>query len=117
MFLLVVIQRCLSLDVSTCVEVEGTYYCRGFTARRVRSGYLAYASALLPGCAPLRYVYKVRCDLDHLLAEAVPDSTPTRYTLRVGDATVRYFPAAKVTIIFAKTPSDAEAVATQRRPP
>ena len=117
MYLLVVIQQCPSLDVSTCVEVEGTYYCRGYTARRVRGGYLAYAPALLPGCEPLRYVYKARCDLDHLLGEAVPDSTPTRYTLRIGGATVRYFPAAKVAIIFAKTPSDAEAVAAQCRPP
>jgi len=76
----------------------------------------AYAPALLPGCAPLRYVYKVRCNLDHLLAEAVPDSTPTRYTLRIKGVTVRYFPASKVVIIFAKTPSEAEAVATQCRP-
>jgi len=115
-YLLVVIQRRPSLDVSTCVEVEGTYYCRGLTARRV-GGFLAYAPALLPGCTPLRYVYKARCDLDHLLGVAVPDSTPTRYTLRVGDATVRYFPAAKVAIIFAKTPSEAEAVVAQCRPP
>jgi len=116
-YLLVVIQRCPSLDVSKCVEVEGTYYCRGYTARRVGGGFLAYASALLPGCEPLRYVYKVRCDLDHLLGEAVPDSTPTRYTLRVEDATVRYFPAARVAIIFAKTPGEAEAVASLCRPP
>jgi len=116
-YLLVVIQRCPTLDVSTCVEAEGTYYCRGYTARRVGGGFLAYAPVLLPSCAPLRYVYKARCDLDHLLGEAVPDSTPTRYTLRVGGATVRYFPAAKVAIIFAKTPSDAEAVAKQCRPP
>ena len=117
MYLLVVIQRCPSLDVSTCVEVEGTYYCRRLTARRVGGGFLAYAPALLPGCMPLRYVYKARCDLDHLLAEALPDSTPTRYTLRIRGVTVRYFPAAKVAIIFAKTPSEAEAVATQCRPP
>jgi len=116
-YLLVVIQRCPTLDISTCVEVEGTYYCRGFTARRVGGGYLAYAPALLPGCTSLRYVYKVRCDLDHLLEMAVPDSTPTRYTLRIGGATVRYFPAARVAIIFAKTPSEAEAVAKQCRPP
>jgi len=116
-YLLVVIQRCPTLDVSTCVEVEGTYYCRGLTARRVRGGYLAYAPSPLPGCAPLRYVYKVRCDFDHLLGVAVPDSTPTRYTLRVGGATVRYFPASKVAIIFAKTPSDAKAVVTLCRPP
>jgi len=116
-YLLVVIERCPSLDVSMCVEVEGTYYCRGFTARRVRGGYLAYAPSPLPGCAPLRYVYKARCDLDHLLDKAVPDSTPTRYILRVGDATVRYFPTAKVAIIFAKTPSEAKAVAAQCRPP
>jgi len=44
-------------------------------------------------------------------------TTPTRYTLCVGDAAVHYFPAAKVAIIFAKTPSDAEAVATQCRLP
>jgi len=105
------------LDVSTCVEVEETYYCRGYTARRVRDGYLAYAPSPLPGCAPLRYVYKARCDLDHLLDKAVPDSTPTRYTLRVGGATVRYFPAARVAIIFAKAPSEAEAVVAQCRPP
>jgi len=116
-FLLVVIQRCPTLDVSTCVEVEGTYYCRGLTARRVRGGFLAYAPALLPGCEPLRYVYKARCDLSHMLGEAVPDSTPIRYTLRIKGVTVRYFPAAKVTIIFAKTPGDAEAVATQCRTP
>jgi len=116
-YLLVVIQRCPSLDVSTCVEVEGTYYCRGLTARRVRGGFLAYAPSLLPGCAPLRYVYKVRCDLDHLLGVAVPDSTPTRYTLRIKGVTVRYFPAAKVAIIFAKTPTEAEAVAPQCRTP
>jgi len=116
-FLLVVIQRCTSLDVSACVEVEGTYYCRGHTARRVGGGYLAYAPSPLPGCAPLRYVYKARCDLDHLLGEAVPDSTPTRYTLRIKGVTVRYFPAAKVAIIFAKTPSEAEAVAAQCRSP
>jgi len=115
-YLLVVIQRCPSLDVSTCVEVEGTYYCRGFTARRVRDGYLAYAPLPLSGCTSLRYVYKVRCDLSHMLDKAVPDSTPTRYTLRVGGVTVRYFPAAKVAIIFAKTPSEAEAVAAQCRP-
>jgi len=71
---------------------------------------LAYAPALLPGCAPLRYVYKVRCDLDHLLGVAMPDSTPTRYTLRIKGVTVRYFPAAKVAIIFAKTPSETEAI-------
>jgi len=117
MYLLMVIQRCPSLDVSTCVEVDGTYYCRGLTARRVRGGYLAYASSSLPGCESLRYVYKVRCDLDHLLAEALPDSTPTRYTLRIGGATVRYFPAARVAIIFAKTPAEAEAVAALCRPP
>jgi len=116
-FLLVVIQRCPSLDVSTCVEVEGTYYCRGLTARRVGGGFLAYAPSLLPGCAPLRYVYKVHCDLSHMLDKAVPDSTPTRYTLRVGGAAVRYFPAAKVAIIFAKTSTEAEAVATQCRLP
>jgi len=116
-FLLVVIQRCPSLDVSACVEVEGTYYCRGLTARRVRGGFLAYAPSPLPGCEPLRYVYKARCDLDHLLGVAVPDSTPTRYTLRIRGVTVRYFPAAKVAIIFAKTPTEAEAVATQCRPP
>jgi len=116
-YLLVVIQRCPSLDVSTCVEVEGTYYCRGLTARRVRGRFLAYAPSPLPGCEPLRYVYKVHCDLSHMLDKAVPDSTPTRYTLRIMGATVRYFPAARVAIIFAKTPSDAEAVATQCRPP
>jgi len=116
-YLLVVIQRCPSLDVSTCVEVEGTYYCRGYTARRVGGGFLAYAPLPLPGCEPLRYVYKVHCDLSHLLGVAVPDSTPTRYTLRVGDATVRYFPAARVAIIFAKTPSEAEAVAALCRTP
>jgi len=116
-FLLVVIQRCPTLDISACAEVEGTYYCRGLTARRVRGGFLAYAPSPLPGCAPLRYVYKARCDLSHLLGEAVPDSTPTRYTLRIGGATVRYFPSAKVAIIFAKTPSEAEAVATQCRQP
>jgi len=116
-FLLVVIQRCPALDVSKCVEVEGTYYCRGLTARRVGGGFLAYAPSSLPGCTPLRYVYKARCDLDHLLGEALPDATPTRYTLRIGDATVRYFPAARVAVIFAKTPSDVEAVATQCQPP
>jgi len=47
-----------------------------------------------------------------MLDKAVPDSTPTRYTLRIRGATVRYFPAAKAAIIFAKTPSEAEAVAT-----
>jgi len=62
-------------------------------------------------------VYKARCDLDHLLGEAVPDSTPTRYTLRIGGATMRYFPAAKVAIIFAKTPSEAEAIVTQCKLP
>jgi len=97
--------------------VEGTYYCRGLTARRVGSGYLAYAPAPLPGCTPLRYVYKARCDLSHLLGEALPDSTPTKYILRIKGVTVRYFPAAKVAIIFAKTPSEAEAVATQCRQP
>jgi len=116
MYPLVVIQRCPALDVSTCVKAEGTYCCRGLTARRVRGGFLAYTPALLPGCTPLRYVYKARCDLDHLLGVAVPDSTPTRYTLRIGDAAVRYFPAAKVAIIFAKTPTEAEAVATQCKP-
>jgi len=55
--------------------------------------------------------------LDHLLGEAVPDSTPTRYTLRIKGVTVRYFPAAKVAIIFAKTPTEAEAVAAQCRSP
>jgi len=113
----VVIQRCPTLDVSTCVEVEGTYYCRGLTARRVGGGYLAYAPSPLPGCTPLRYVYKVRCDLDHLLGEALPDSTPTRYTLRIRGVTVRYFPAARVAIIFANTPSEAEAVVAQCRSP
>jgi len=113
----VVIQRCPSLDVSTCVEVEGTHYCRGLAARRVRGGFLAYAPALLPGCEPLRYVYKAHCDLDHLLAEAVPDSTPTRYTLRIKGVTVRYFQSAKVAIIFAKTPDEAEAVAALCRTP
>jgi len=52
-----------------------------------------------------------------LLDSAVPDSSPTRYTLRVGSAAVRYFPAAKVAIIFAKTPSEAEAVAALCKPP
>jgi len=116
-YLLVVIQRCPSLDASTCVEVEGTYYCRGYTARRVGSGYLAYAPSPLPGCEPLRYVYKARCDLSHMLGEALPDSTPIRYTLRIKGVTVRYFPAAKVAVIFAKTPSEAEAVAALCRPP
>jgi len=116
-YLLVVIQRCPTLDVSACVEVEGTYYCRRLTARRVGGGFLAYAPSLLPGCTPLRYVYKARCDLDHLLGEALPDFSPTRYTLHVGDVTVRYFPASKVAIIFAKTPSDAETVAALCRPP
>jgi len=116
-FLLVVIQRCPTLEVSTCVEVEGTYYCRGYTARRVGGGYLAYAPSPLPGCAPLRYVYKARCDLDHLLGETVPDSTPTRHTLRFGGATVRYFPSAKVAIIFAKTPTEAEAIVALCRQP
>jgi len=83
---------------------------RGGLVPRVRGGFLAYAPALLPGCEPLRYVYKALCDLDHLLGEAGPDSSPTRYTLRVGGTTVRYFPAARVAIIFAKTPSEAEAV-------
>jgi len=78
---------------------------------------LAYAPSPLPGCEPLRYVYKAHCDLDHLLGEALPDSTPTRYTLRIRGVTVRYFPAAKVAIIFAKTPSEADAVATLCRPP
>jgi len=105
------------LDVSACVEVEGTYYCRGLTARSVRDGYLAYAPSPLPGCTPLRYVYKAHCDLSHMLDKALPDSTPTRYTLRIKGVTVRYFPAAKVAIIFAKTPSDAEAVAAQCEPP
>jgi len=116
-YLLVVFQRCPTLDVSTCVEVEGTYYCRGLTARRVGGGFLAYAPSPLPGCEPLRYVYKAHCDLDHLLDKAVPDSTPTRYTLRVGGATVRYFPAARVAIIFAKAPGDTEAVAALCRTP
>jgi len=39
------------------------------------------------------------------------------HLLRIGGATVRYFPAARVAIIFAKTPSDAEAVEAQCRPP
>jgi len=116
-YFLVVIQRCPSLDVSTCIEVEGTYYCRGLMARRVGSGYLAYAPVELPSCTSLRYVYKARCDLSHMLGEALPDSTPIRYTLRIMGATVRYFPAAKVAVIFAKTPSEAEAVAALCRPP
>jgi len=62
-------------------------------------------------------VYKAHCDLSHMLDKAVPDSTPTRYTLRIGGATVRYFPAAKVAIIFAKTHSEAEAVTALCRPP
>jgi len=70
-YLLVVIQRRPSLAVSICVEVEDTYYCGEYTARRVRGGYLAYSPALLSGCTPLRYVYKARCDLDHLLGEAL----------------------------------------------
>jgi len=60
----------------------------------------------------LRYVYRVRCDLSHMVDMAVSDSSLTRYTLRIGGVTVRYFPAAKVAIIFAKTPSEAEAVVT-----
>jgi len=79
--------------------------------------FLAYFPVLLSCCVFLRYVYKARCDLSHLLGEALPDSTPTRYTLRVGDATVRYFPSAKVAIIFAKTPSEAEAIVALCRPP
>jgi len=36
------------------------------------------------------------------------------HLLRIGGAAVRYLPSAEV---FAKTPSDAEAIATQCRPP
>jgi len=72
---------------------------------------------LLPCCVFLRYVYKARCDLGHMLGEAVPDATPTRYTLRVGSITVRYFPTARVAIIFAMTPTEAETVAALCRPP
>jgi len=39
------------------------------------------------------------------------------HLLRIGGATVRYSPSARVAIIFAKTPSEAEAVVTQCRPP
>jgi len=78
---------------------------------------LAYAPSPLPGCAPLRYVYKARCDLSHMLDKALPDSTPTRYTLRIGGAAVRHFSVAKMAIIFAKTPGGAEAVAALCRPP
>jgi len=52
-----------------------------------------------------------------MLGKVVPDATPTRYTLRVVSTTVRYLPAARVAIIFAMTPTEAETVAALCRPP
>jgi len=93
--------------------VDGTYYCRDFTVRRVGGGFLAYTPALLLGCTPLRHVYKVRCDLNHLLGEAMLDSSPTRYTFRIGGA----LPSGKNGHNLCQNPDNAEAIAALCRPP